>query len=85
MEARLEQHFQPSRENKPYLHITECVKYQKELRRSRIDPRSFFNSEFRVIERNLEYLEREKLEAVDIVLKDSDLNKQVQHANISFV
>ena len=85
MEARLEQHFQPSRENKPYLHITECVKYQKELRRSRIDPRSFFNSRFRVIERNLDYLEREKLEAVHIVLKDSDLNKQVQHANISFV
>jgi hypothetical protein len=84
IKARLEQHFQPSRQNKQYLHITECEKYQSELRKSRLDPRRFFYSKFEVIERNLEYAERKKLEAVHIVLQNPDLNVQVQHEEISF-
>jgi hypothetical protein len=66
------------------LHITECEKYQSELRKSRLDPRRFFYSKFEVIEQNLEYAERKKLEAVHIVLQNPDLNVQVQHEEISF-
>ena len=83
--ARINQHFTPSHKGKPYLHITECEMYQKELSESGLDPKSFFQSRFKILEQNMDLRERKKLEAVHIVLDRPDLNIQVHHESISFV
>jgi len=95
LNKRIQEHQQPKRNTAVFKHIKQCDQFLNEfnsfynndfLDGSRFQDRfNYLKSMFKVLHQNLAYKSRKQVEALEIVLKDPILNKQVDHLAVHII